>query len=62
MPVYSYECYSCGQSRIDIRTVAQRDDAPKCDRCTPPKKMLLVLCPVLGIVKNPAAGPSKRRL
>ena len=59
MPLYSYSCFHCGQNRSDMRTVDERDKAPKCDRCKPRKKMTLVICPVRGIVKNPAAGPSK---
>jgi putative FmdB family regulatory protein len=59
MPLYSYECEHCGQAQNEMRTVAERERAPKCDRCSPRKTMTLVICPVRGIVKNPAAGPSK---
>ena len=59
MPLYSYECAGCHQKRNDMRTVAERNRAPKCDRCKPRKPMTLVICPVLGIVKNPAAGATR---
>lgn len=59
MPLYAYECAGCGQSRHDMRKIEDRNNAPKCDRCRPRKTMTLVICPVRGIVKNPAAGPSK---
>ncbi len=59
MPLYAYECASCGQAQSEMRTVAERERAPKCDRCKPRKTMTLVICPVRGIVKNPAAGHSR---
>lgn len=59
MPLYAYECAQCKQQRSDLRTVAERNDGPYCDRCKPPQQMTLVISPVRGIVKNPAAGPSK---
>ena len=61
MPVYSYRCEQCGRERIDIRCIAEKDKGPKCDRCSPRRVMdLFIETPPLGIVKDPAAGPSKR--
>lgn len=53
MPLYEYKCRECGYWREDIRLVAERHDAPKCDRCK--AAMQLILSAVRGIVKDPAA-------
>lgn len=51
MPLYEYAC-KCGAGKTEMRTVVERNDAPKCDRCVVP--MALIVSPVMGIVKNPA--------
>jgi putative FmdB family regulatory protein len=61
MPLYEYECKDCGQTRTDIRCIADRERGPKCDRCKPRRTMTQIISgPPMGIVKDPAAGPSKR--
>lgn len=57
MPLYSYLC-RCGFQREDIRCVAERHDAPQCDRCK--SLMTLQVDPVRGFVRNPAVPRSKR--
>lgn len=52
MPLYGYTCERCRATREEMRTIAEREDAPTCDRCRKPMK--LVISPVTGIVKNPA--------
>lgn len=52
MPLYEYFCAACDKWRVDMRTIAERQDGPTCDRCRKP--MSLVISPVVGIVKNPA--------
>lgn len=56
MPLYEYEC-KCGAGKAEMRTVPERNEVPNCDRCLAP--MALIVSPVAGIVKNPAAGPRK---
>lgn len=53
MPLYQYECPKCKAQRQDIRCIAQRLDVPDCLHCKTP--MELILSPVKGFVKNPAA-------
>jgi putative FmdB family regulatory protein len=46
MPIYEYACEKCGVSRDEMRTIAERDDAPTCE-CG--LKMERVLCaPAFG--------------
>lgn len=52
MPLYEYRCEPCNKERTDIRTIAERHEGPRCDRCK--QEMNLVVSPVAGIVKNPA--------
>lgn len=60
MPLYSYVCKGCGQTRADIRTIEDRAYGPKCDRCKPRRTMVQFIDGApMGIVKNPAAGPKK---
>lgn len=56
MPLYTYLCKWCQQTRVDLRTIAERDKGPKCDRCKPARKMKRQMDAVHGVVKNPAAG------
>lgn len=58
MPLYAYECKECDRSKQEMRLIAEREDAPDCDRCK--EKMILVLSPTAGYVKNPAAGHTRR--
>lgn len=52
MPMYSYRCEDCDCNKLAMRKIAEREDAPKCDRCGQP--MQFEIAPVVGIVKNPA--------
>lgn len=52
MPLYAYRCKDCDCTKVEMRTIAEREDAPECDRCR--EKMELEIAPVVGIVKNPA--------
>lgn len=52
MPLYSYHCGDCDCGKVEARTIAEREDAPKCDRCG--QSMKFEIDPVVGIVKNPA--------
>lgn len=58
MPLYEYECPTCGSTKVDMRTIAERNDAPNCFRCK--KAMALILSAVQGFVKNPAADHTRR--
>lgn len=33
MPIYEYECVSCGERREDLRSMALRDTSTKCNKC-----------------------------
>ncbi len=55
MPLYVYKCPKCNAERSDIRCVADRHDAPRCD-CG--EKMVLQLGATPGIVKDPAVPRS----
>jgi hypothetical protein len=39
-----------------MRTIAEREDGPSCDRCR--QQMKLQISPVRGVVKNPAVPRS----
>lgn len=52
MPLYAYECATCGRQRDGLRKIEERNDAPNCYDCKVP--MALIISPVTGIVKNPA--------
>lgn len=58
MPAYQYACQKCDTTRLDMRCVAERHDAPLCDRCRAP--MTLVVSPVFGVVKNPAVPRGRK--
>lgn len=58
MPIYEYKCPHCESQRTDIRSIAERDDGPRCDRDN--VKMLRLLSPTPGIVKNPAVPRGNR--
>lgn len=58
MPFYEYECPVCKARRGDMRCIAQRHDAPDCPQCRVQGRrveMKLLVSPVKGVVKNPAA-------
>jgi putative FmdB family regulatory protein len=60
MPLFAYECKGCGQTQKVMRCINDHDRGPKCDRCKPRRTMTQYIDGApLGIVKNPAAGPSK---
>lgn len=42
MPLYTYACLSCGQETDDYRSVANRDDCPKCECGGETKKIISV--------------------
>lgn len=52
MPLYSYTCEPCGCGKVEMRTIAEREQVPDCDRCR--QSMKFVIDPVVGVVKNPA--------
>lgn len=57
MPLYVYTCPKCESTRSDMRTIEERNDAPRCDHCG--SKMALTLTAVRGIVRDPAVPRSK---
>lgn len=59
-PLYDYECPGCWSRREDIRTVAERNDGPLCDRQDCRQQMKLILSPTPGIVKDPAVPRSSK--
>lgn len=54
MPFYGYRCSDCDCTKLEMRTIAERNETPDCDRCKQP--MDLEIAPVSGIVKNPAVA------
>lgn len=58
MPIYEYACAN-GHLTTDFRPVRSRKRPLQCKRCD--GKMKLVLSPVVGVVKDPAAGPRRQR-
>jgi putative FmdB family regulatory protein len=61
MPIYEYECQRCGTREDAINRIDERHTgAPLCEGCSGFKgfdfQMELVISPVQGIVKFPAAG------
>lgn len=62
MPFYTYECPCCGAKTEEMRPM---DDAnrnlPWCSSSQWCKQMELVIAPVPGIVRNPAAGPRRSK-
>lgn len=62
MPFYTYACPKCGAEREEMREMDDRNkDRPVCDNGDVPCVMDLVLAPVPGIVRNPAAGPRRSK-
>lgn len=59
MPLYHYQCPRCRAETSDLRKMDERDDGPICYRCAQ-AQMNLILCPVAGIVKNPAVPKQER--
>ena len=62
MPWYVYACPRCGATAEELRPM---DDAkknpPVCYMGDVPIDMQLVITPVPGIVRNPAAGPRRSK-
>ena len=58
MILYEYACPKCQFECAAARSMAKREDGPWCNRCQ--KQMKLQISAVRGIVKNPAAGRSRR--
>jgi putative FmdB family regulatory protein len=55
MPIYEYECEACNLYGDASNSIGERHThAPHCPECD--NKMALVISPVRGIVKFPAAG------
>lgn len=73
MPTYSYRCKTCGHCVDARRSIINRNVGPVCRHATmaeggnglhlvpSPSRMVRVIDPVPGIVRNPAAGPRKGR-
>ena len=60
MPLYTYQCPNCGAQRNEMRTVEDRNNGSRCYRSCK-AKMVLVITPVAGIVKNPAVPKGKSK-
>lgn len=58
MPFYEYACFN-GHLVAEMRRVKNRKKPLQCKRCD--GKMKLVLSPVAGVVRDPAAGPRKTK-
>jgi hypothetical protein len=60
MRLYEYECPTCKRHRDAWRATEERHDGPPClggiDDQHAPATCTLVIAPVRGIVRNPAAG------
>lgn len=60
MPLYEYECGVCGYREDQVRSIDNRHQGPGCSECNsdfaPYSGMKLVISPVRGFVKFPAAG------
>lgn len=59
MPVYTYRCPRCGDTRTAHRTIEYRDDGPQCDSfdcrsLDEPGSMIRVPDAPMGIVNGPA--------
>jgi hypothetical protein len=56
MPFYDYECPQCEKAYVAYRPIDKRHDAGACKYCPDSPQVRLVISPVRGIVKFPAAG------
>jgi putative FmdB family regulatory protein len=60
MPLYTFQCPNCGAQREEMRTVEERGKGERCYRSCQ-ATMRLVVTPVAGYVKDPAAPKSRKR-
>jgi putative FmdB family regulatory protein len=61
-PFYKYACPRCGAEVEEMRPMDDANrDRPICENGDVPMVMDLVIAPVPGIVRNPAAGPRRQK-
>jgi putative FmdB family regulatory protein len=62
VPIYKYACPRCGAEAEEMRPMDDANrDRPICHNGDVPMVMDLVIAPVPGIVRNPAAGPRRSK-
>lgn len=62
MPFFTYECPRCGARTEELRSMDDaKSNPPVCYQGDVPVDMKLVIAPVPGIVRNPAAGPRRSK-
>jgi putative FmdB family regulatory protein len=58
-PIYEYKCPQCGFTETDLRDIEDRDNKFECRVCETDMKREAAA--PRGDVKNPAAGPPRKK-